>query len=140
MPTTTRRPARAQKTGTTAKFNAWIDKLVQELQAEERAKLLADMSAKNTAIVLHGIDQGTKCVENSGLFLMVSDAKGNSAYSYRNLEEPESWRGQAHMYGRWNPAYWYGFWEFVDANGAQWNCSIGKMVFDDFGSLVRVES
>lgn len=137
MQTTTRRPARAHKPDA-APFSTAAAKLIEQLQAETRAQLLADLSTKDAIIVLHGFDPETRRVQASGNHITVHDAKGNCVELYRNHTEPESWRDSPHMAGYWHPSHWYGQQTMVDASGAAWRRELTPMVCDDFGNLVEV--
>lgn len=137
MQTTNRRPARAHKPAA-APFSTAAAKLIEQLQAETRAQLLADLSAKDAIIVLHGFDPETRRVQASGDHITVHDAKGNCVDLYRHRIEPEIWRNSPYMAGHWSPARWYGQQTMVDASGAAWRRELTPMVCDDFGNLVEV--
>ena len=137
MQTTTQRPSRARKPAA-APFSPATARLIQQVQAEAREQLLADLSAGDTITVLHGFDPSTKRVRVDGTRLNISDDKGNYANFYRHHVEPESWRGHTHMVGYWHPSYWYGRHSMMDASGSAWGREFDPLVCDDFGNLVAV--
>lgn len=137
MQTTTHRPPRARKQPA-APFSATAAKLIEQIQAEARATLLAELSAKDAITVLHGFDADTKRIYGGNARIDIGDAKGNSVFLYRSHTEPESWRGHASMAGHWHPARWYGSQTLVDINGTQWIREFRPMVCNDFGDLVEV--
>lgn len=137
MSTTTRRAPRAHK-ASNLPFSATAAKLIEQIQAEARTKLLEDLSAKDAIIVLHGFDAETRRVRATGDFISVRDDKGNYVRMHRNHTEPESWRGHAHMAGLWHPARWHGQQTLVDASGAEWERELPTMVCNDFRDLVEV--
>lgn len=113
-------------------------KLIQQIEAEARAKLLEDLSAKDGITVLHPLDTDTKRIRFDAEGIYIRDDRGAHVHLYRRCEEPESWRDSPNMAGVWHPARWYGFMVLVDASGAKWERSLGNMVCDDFGNLVGV--
>lgn len=136
---TTHRPARSCKATVAAvSFSPAAAKLIGQIQAEARAQLLADLSAKDALTVLHGFDAETTRVRVYAEDMSISDGKGNRINLYRRLHEPESWRNSPHMAGYWHPARWYGDQTLVDANGTEWKRDLGTMVCNDFGDLVQV--
>ena len=137
MQTTPHRPSRARKPAA-APFSSAAARLIQQVQAEAREQLLADLSAGDTITVLHGFDANTKRVETDGNSIDISDLKGNSVHIHRRHIEPESWRGVAAMAGHWHPARWYGCQVMVDSNGGSWEHAFRPHVCDDFGNLVQV--
>lgn len=137
MQTTATRPSRARKQAA-APFSPTAAKLIQQIQAEARDSLLAELSAKDAITVLHGFDAKTKRVCTRNDHLTVRDDKGNRCDIYRHRTEPESWRDKAYMAGHWNPAWWYGSTTLVDTNGHEWSREFEPHVCDDFGNLVQV--
>lgn len=137
MQTTTTRPSRARKQPA-APFSTAAAKLIEQIQAEARATLLAELSAKDAITVLHGFDAETKYVRATADKIHISDAKGNSLSMYRHHIEPEDWRGKSYMAGYWHPARWYGNQAMTDANGVHWERSFNPMVCNDFGDLVEL--
>jgi hypothetical protein len=137
MSNTTRRPSRAQKP-VAAPFSATAARLIEQIQADARAQLLADLSAKDAIVVLHGFDAESKRVIDHGYSITIFDGKGNGTNFYRRHTEPESWIGQPHMAGVWHPARWEGSQTLVDANGVEWKRDLPTMVCNDFGTLVEV--
>lgn len=137
MQTTTKRPSRARKQAA-APFSNAAARLIEQIQAEARAQLLAELSAKDTITVLHGFDAETKRIFCTGLSIEISDAKGNTLDCYRRITEPVEWRGHAYMAGYWHPARWYGNQVLTDANGTQWRRELEPLVCNDFGDLVGV--
>ena len=137
MSTTTRRAPRAHK-ASALPFSATAANLIEQIQADARAQLLADLSAKDAIIVLHGFDAETRRVRATGDFISVHDDKGNYTRLRRNHTEPESWRGHDHMAGVWHPARWHGQQTLVDASGTAWERELPTMVCNDFGDLVEV--
>lgn len=137
MQTTTTRPSRARKQAA-APFSIAAAKLIEQIQAEARATLLAELSAKDAITVLHGFDAETKYVHCGHTCIDISDAKGNTLTLYRCHIEPESWREASSMAGYWHPARWYGNQTMTDANGVQWNRVFEPLVCNDFGDLVEL--
>ena len=137
MQTTTTRQPRARKQ-TAAPFSTTASRLIKQIQAEARATLLAELSAKDAITVLLGFDAETKRIYAGNTRIDISDDKGNTVALYRCHTEPETWRGQAHMAGHWHPARWYGNQTLLDANGTKWERGFEPMVCNDFGDLVEV--
>ena len=137
MQTTTTRPPRARNQAA-APFSTAAAKLIEQIQAEARAQLLAELSAKDAITVLHGFDAETKYVYCGHTRIDISDAKGNTLALYRCHIEPESWREASSMAGHWHPARWYGNQTMTDANGVQWNRIFEPLVCNDFGDLVEL--
>lgn len=137
MQTTATRPSRARQPAA-AQVSPIAAKLIQQIQSEARAALLAELSAKDTIIVLHGFDAETKRVRVSADTLRIRDDKGNACEMYRTRTEPESWRNNIYMQGHWHPARWYGSQTLVDASGNEWRRDLAPHVCDDFGNLVQV--
>ena len=137
MQTTTTRPSRARKQAA-APFSTAAAKLIEQIQAEARATLLAELSAKDAITVLHGFDADSKYINAGHTRIRISDAKGNEAYMHRHHIEPNEWRGAPHMAGHWHPARWYGNQTMTDANGVRWERGFNPMVCNDFGDLVEV--
>jgi len=133
------RTSRARKQ-TAAPFSATAARLIEQIQAEARAQLLADLSAKDAITVLHGFDAETKGIRCNGMRININDAKGNSLVLTRHHTEPEQWRGHAHMAGYWHPSRWYGSHTLTDANGTQWRREFGPLVCNDFGDLVEISA
>jgi hypothetical protein len=121
-----------------APFSPAAAKLIAQVQAEARAQLLTELSAKDTIVVLHGFDAETRRVQADGSRISISDKSGNQLTMHRNHLEPESWRSSSHMAGHWHPARWYGHQTLVDASGTAWDRQLNIHVCDDFGSLVEV--
>lgn len=137
MQTTTTRPSQARKQAFGPCSTA-AAKLIEQIQAEARATLLAELSAKDAITVLHGFDAQTKRVRADGHHIEISDAKGNELTLYRHYTEPDGWRGHSYMAGYWHPARWYGHQVLTDANGTEWRREIEPMVCNDFGDLVEL--
>lgn len=137
MQTTTTRPSRARKQPA-APLSTAAAKLIEQIQAEALANLLAELSAKDAITVLHGFDVQTKSVFFGNTSIKISDARGNVLTMHRHFEEPEQWRASIYMAGHWHPAHWYGNQTMIDANGVQWSRSFEPMVCNDFGDLVEV--
>jgi hypothetical protein len=135
--TSTQRPPRARKQPA-APLSTTASKLIEQIQADARAALLADLSAKDVIIFLHGFDADTKQVRATSEVIEIEDGIGNNIYVSRRRTEPESWRGCSHMAGAWNPSYWYGDHRCIDSNGIQWERNLGTLVCNDFGDLVAV--
>jgi len=121
-----------------ASFSRAAAKLIEQIQAEARAALLEELSAKDGVTVLQPLEPETKRVTFDGDRLTVSDKLGNSVTLHRNRFEPESWQGHSYMAGYWHPARWIGDQTLVDASGVKWQRSFEPMVCDDFGNLVEV--
>lgn len=113
-------------------------KLIQQIEAEARSKLLEDLSTKDAITVLHPLEADTKRIRFDDDDIYIRDDRGASVRLYRRREEPESWRNSPNMAGVWHPARWCGFMVLVDASGATWERNLGDMVCDDFGNLVEV--
>ncbi|MEN9375988.1 MAG: hypothetical protein RL710_1145 [Pseudomonadota bacterium] len=137
MQTTTTRPPRARKQ-TAAPISTAAARMIEQIQAEARAQLLVELSAKDVITVLHGFDAETKRIRSNGQRIGISDAKGNELTLYKHNTEPEQWRGHAHMAGYWHPARWYGHQQLTDANGVKWRREFEPLVCNDFGDLVEV--
>lgn len=137
MQTTLQRPSRARKPAA-APFGPAVARLIQQVQAEAREQLLADLSAGDTITVLHGFDAATKRVRADGNSINISDTKGNAVRLHRHHDEPENWRGKDYMAGYWHPARWYGRQTLVDASGIEWERDFKPLVCDDFGNLVEL--
>ena len=80
MQTVTNRQSRARKQ-TTAPFSTAAARLIEQIQAEARAQLLAELSAKDTITVLHGFDAETKTVYAGNTRIEIRDAKGNAVFT-----------------------------------------------------------
>jgi hypothetical protein len=119
-------------------FSPTAAKLIGQIQAEARQKLLDDLSAKDAIIVLHGFDASSKYVYASGNVLQVRDDNGNCISMRRRHVIPESWVGDATMEKHWAPFRWSGEEVQMDAAGRKWVRDIGIHVCDDFGNLVQV--
>lgn len=131
------RPAHSQG----APFSPVAARLIEQIQAEARTALLAELSAKDSITVLHDFEHDTKRVYfQDADHLSVRDSRGNETRLHRNRFEPESWRDAPHMAGYWHPARWLGSLSLVDASGVKWERSLDVMVCDDFGNLVQVEA
>lgn len=137
MQTTTTRPPRARKQAA-APFSTAAAKLIEQIQAEARAQLLTELSAKDAITVLHGFDTETKYIRATGDAIRISDAKGNFLNLHRHYTEPEAWRDNTYMAGHWHPARWYGNQTMTDANGVRWERSFEPLVCNDFGDLVEL--
>lgn len=138
MQTATTQRAVKARTKAAAPFSATAAKLIQQVQAEAREQLLAELSAKDTVVVLQGYDAATKHVRCNGYMLRIDDGKGNTLTMYRRHTYPESWSDAPHMREYWHPARWNGTETFVDVQGRKWDRDTGYMVCDDFGQLVQV--
>lgn len=138
MPTTTQRPSRARKPAAAPAYSPAAVRLIEQIQAEAREKLLQELSTKDAIIVLHGFDPESRRLGGDGTYISIRDFKGNCLSLYRHHTEPDSWRSYAHMEGHWHPARWYGNQTLVDANGNLWERSFNVHVCDDFGNLVEV--
>lgn len=137
MQTTTTRPPRARKQAATP-FSTAAAKLIEQIQSEACAQLLADLSTNDAITVLHGFDAETKYVRADDDSINIRDAKGNRVMVHRHHIEPQSWRESSHMAGHWHPARWYCNQTMTDANGVQWERSFNPMVCNDFGELVEL--
>lgn len=137
MQTSSQRSTRTRKP-TAALFSTTAARLIEQIQAEAREQLLADLSAKDRIAVLHGFDAETKRVRISGVNIEIYDGKGNSVDLYRHHTEPEGWIGHTYMEGYWHPARWYGSQTLTDGNGRKWRHDLEPLVCDDFGDLVEV--
>lgn len=135
---TTRRTTPRAKSAA-APFSPAAAKLIEQIQADTRAALLEELSAKDGGItVLHWPDAQDRRVRIDGDHISITDQRGNNIEMHRHRFEPASWVGQPHMAGYWHPAYWIGDQTMVDASGFKWRREIERMVCDDFGNLVEV--
>lgn len=138
MQTATTQRAVKARTKAPAPFSATAAKLIQQVQAEAREQLLAELSTKDAIIVLHGFDSASKQIRGNGTYYKVEDAKGNSIRMSRRHTMPESWLDSPEMHKYFHPARWDGSEKLVDAMGREWERDIGVHVCDDFGNLVQV--
>jgi hypothetical protein len=137
--TSRQRSTRTQKP-TAAPFSTAAAKLIEQIQAEARTKLLEELSAKDAIVVLHGFDADTKRVRVSGDSLRVTDEKGNRVTMHRRHVIPDSWRDSDTMLAIWHPARWTGEEVHIDAIGREWVRDIPPHICDDFGDLVEVSA
>ena len=137
MHTSTQRSTRTRKPAA-APLSATAAKLIEQIQAEARDKLLTELSAKYAIVVLQGIDAETKIVDSGCGRIEIYERKGNSISVYHCYQEPESWRNSEGMAGHWGPARWYGDQTMVDGTGAQWKRDLNVYICDDYGNLVQV--
>lgn len=121
-----------------APFSRTAAKLIEQIQAEARASLLEELSAKDGVTVLHPLEPETKRISVEGDHIHIHDGRGGRVHIYRRREEPECWRDSVYMAGKWHPARWDGSQTLVDAAGIKWERDLGDMVCDDFGNLVEV--
>lgn len=129
------RPAHSQDTP----FSPVAARLIEQIQAEARATLLAELSAKDGVIVLHPVDPETKRVRfDLEGDVTIRDQRGTVINLMRRREQPESWRDSPTMQGKWHPSHWGGHQTLVDAQGRDWLRGFEVMVIDDFGNLVEV--
>lgn len=120
-------------------FSPTAARLIEQIQAEARAALLAELSAKDGIVVLHPVDAETKHVRfDLEGDITIRDQRGTAINLRRRREEPESWRDSPHMAGKWHPSHWCGHQTLVDASGRDWLYGFETMVMDDFGNLVEV--
>lgn len=144
MPETASRAARTTRrtapraTSAAAPFSPTAAKLIEQIQADARAALLVELSAKDGVIVLHGLEPETRRVSVDGDDIQITDARGSSIELWRRRFEPESWKGCSYMAGVWHPANWDGMRTLVDGAGNKWSSHLPTMVCDDFGNLVEV--
>jgi len=138
MQTATTQRAVKARTKAPAPFSATAAKLITQIQAEAREQLLAELSAKDAIVVLHGFDAETKRSWFDGNRLHVRDERGNHINMWRRHVMPEHWRNDPWLYKSFSPAHWQGSKMFVDASGKHWETFIGNHVCDDFGNLVQV--
>jgi hypothetical protein len=120
--TTTPRLTKGRKQASTP-FSPTAVRLIEQIQADAQAKLLEDLSAKDSIIVLHGFDTDTKRVRASADSIVIGDYKGNYIFVSRCYVEP---------------AKWFGGQTMIDATGKKWQHKFATMVCDDFGNLVQV--
>jgi hypothetical protein len=137
LQTTTQSPPRARKQAT-APFSTAAAKLIEQIQTEARAQLLADLSAKDAVTVLHGFDAASRLLEFYAESVWITDKHGNQLRMHRNRMLPESWADSPSMRANWNPSHWIGYQTLIDTNGNAWERSIPAHVCDDFGNLVQV--
>lgn len=112
--------------------------LIAQLQAEAEAAILQALSAKDGIAFLQPLDRETLRITAWGDEITLRDGTGAEVFLQRKREEPEAWRGAAHMRGHWHPSRWFGYVNCVDNNGNQWTRRFNPMVCDDFGNLVEV--
>lgn len=132
------RRAPSQAKPSAAPFSRTAAKLIEQIQAEARAALLEELSAKDAITVLQPLDADTKRMRFDADAVYIRDDRGANVRLFRRREEPECWRDSPHMAGKWHPSHWWGCMVLVDAAGTQWERDLGDMVCDDFGNLVEV--
>lgn len=118
-------------------FSPVAARLIAQIQAEARAALLAELSAKDSIVVLHPPGQNKRVRFDVDGDLSVTDDRG-SVNCWRRRTEPDGWRNSESMQGHWHPAYWFGNMTIKDANGRLWTHHLNRMVIDDFGTLAEV--
>lgn len=107
-------------------------KLIQQIEAEARSKLLEDLSAKDGITVLHPLDAATRRVEHNGRRYSVNDSRGAEYSAFREHVRDDTSRTN------WHPAHWLVSATLVDGAGEGWFRLLGIHVTDDFGNLVEV--
>lgn len=128
-----------QAHGQASPFSPVAARLIAQIQAEARDALLAELSAKDSIVVLHPVDAESKRVRfDLEGDITIRDQRGTVIHLSRRREEPESWRDSPHMAGKWHPSHWYGHQTLVDASGRNWLNGFETMVMDDFGNLVEL--
>lgn len=129
----------AQLKHTTPPVSKTVQRLLAQIHAEAEAATLAALSAKDGIVTLHGVDrESTRIYHYMDGDMRWYDANGNSVWLHRMRAEPECWRGQDHMAGRWRPGQWDVSLNFKDGLGREWLCELGAHITDDFGTLVPV--
>lgn len=121
-----------QALGQASPFSPVAARLIEQIQAEARAALLEELSAKDAIVVLHPIDAATRRVSHTGQRIEVSDERGAEYYSFRrHIPEDNS---------NTHPAHWLACIRLVDGQGRKWYSHPGPLVCDDFGTLVEVSA
>jgi hypothetical protein len=121
-----------QAHGLATPFSNTAARLIAQIQAEARAALLKELSAKDGVIVLHPLDVATRRVRHTGRTCEVTDGRGTEYYAFRqHLPDANSQR---------HPSHWIASVRLVDGAGRDWNHHIGTLVCDDFGNLVEVSA
>ncbi len=110
-------------------------KLIQQIEAEARSRLLEDLSAKDGITVLHPLDAATRRVEHNGRRYSVNDSRGAEYSAHRDHV-----REDTSIWTNWHPAHWLVSVTLVDGAGAGWYRLLGTHVTDDFGNLVEVSA
>lgn len=136
-PTAPARP-RAPRPKATAPFSPTAQRLIEQIQAEARATLLQELSAKDSVTVLHGLDSRTKRISFWFESINIRDDRGSTVDLYQCRHLPESWK-RGPLGTEWHPAHWYGSIQLMDGNGVTWSRQLKTMVCDDFGDLVAVK-
>lgn len=131
MSTTTRRAPRAHK-ASALPFSATAAKLIEQIQAEARAKLLEDLSAKDDVVLL--LEHANKAVEfddyRSAYYIHTpSNSYAISLYRGR----PDASDKHPHQDG-----VWWGSESRLDSHGVEWSRRMGRYICNDFGDLVEV--
>jgi len=117
-----------------------LEKAIRQIQKEAEAATLESLSAKDGIVVLRDCDIDTARTHiYCGDHIDWDDSLGYSLAISHQRFEPESWRGHAHMKGRWRPGQWDVKETRVDTKGRRWVCDLGAHITDDFGNLVPVE-
>ena len=133
------RRAHSQAQPSAAPFSRTAAKLIEQIQADARATLLEELSAKDAIVVLHPVDHESKLVRfHLDGHLTIRDQRGTVIYLSQRREEPECWRNSSCMAGKWHPSHWHGHQILIDAAGREWMNSFEDFVIDDFGTLVEV--
>lgn len=106
--------------------------LIKQIQAEARAILLEELSAKDGITVLQPLDTATRRVCHKGNRIVITDRCGADFSAHRDHNRSGS------TYTGWHPAYWLASCTLLDGVGKRWTSFTGPLVCDDFGNLVEV--
>lgn len=116
----------------TAPFSRTAAKLIEQIQADARAALLEELSAKDGITVLHTLDAATRRLVHEGRRYSVNDSRGAEFSAHRDHVRNDT------FWASWHPAHWLVSVTLVDGTGADWYRLLGTFVCDDFGNLVEV--
>lgn len=133
MNATTRRPVRASKPPTAAgAFSPAAAKLIEQIQAEARAQVLADLSAKDDVVLLLEHDKlEVEFDDRLGAYYLHTKRKGFAITLYRGRPDATAQYPQS-------DGVWWGTEDRSDAHGVVWTRRIDGLVCNDFGDLVQV--
>lgn len=108
-----------------------------EIEAEEKARRLAQLHETADIVVLPPIDRTRARFVDEGSRLSFVDGDGARLDMWRRHKCPASWEKYPNRLG-WHPSHWDLDMTRVDGNGVRWSTDLGWHVTDDFGNLVKV--
>lgn len=116
-----------------------VQRLLAQIHAEAQAATLAALSAKDGIVTLQNIDREDAFIVHypDGDYDW-RDHKGYRLQLRRYRTMPDSWLDAPWMKNKWRPGQWSVFEQRTDANGCNWERSLGAHITDDFGTLVPV--